>query len=129
MVSEGLIGDLLIRAGLIDTSALSRAREEQQKCGISLASALANLGLADERGITVAIAKSLQLESLSAELPDVSPDVSALLPADFCRKRQIVPLSLKGKALRLAVIDPMDYATTQDAEFRSGKRVTRRCGK
>jgi type IV pilus assembly protein PilB len=124
MVSEALIGDLLIRAGLIDTSALSRAREEQQKCGISLASALANLGLADERGITVAIAKSLQLESLSAELPDVSPDVSALLPPDFCRKRRIVPLSLKGKVLRLAVIDPMDYATTQDAEFRSGKRVT-----
>ncbi len=124
MVSEALIGDLLIRAGLIDTSALSRAREEQQKRVISLSSALANLGLADERGITVAIAKSLQLESLSAELPDVSPDVSALLPADFCRKRQIVPLSLKGKALRLAVINPMDYATTQDAEFRSGKRVT-----
>ena len=97
MVSEALIGDLLIRAGLIDTSALSRARDEQRKCGISLASALANLGLADERGITVAIAKSLQLESLSAELPDVSPDVSALLPADFCRKRQIVPLSLKEK--------------------------------
>ena len=124
MVSEALIGDLLIRAGLIDTSALSRARDEQRKCGISLASALANLGLADERGITVAIAKSLQLESLSAELPDVSPDVSALLPADFCRKRQIVPLSLKGKALRLALIDPMDYATTQDVEFRTGKRVT-----
>ena len=124
MVSEQLIGDLLIRAGLIDTSALSRAREEQQKCGISLALALANLGLADERGIAVAIAKSLQLESLSAELPEVPPDVSALLPADFCRKRQIVPLSLTGKVLRLAVIDPMDYATTQDAEFRSGKRVT-----
>ena len=124
MVSEALIGDLLIRAGLIDRSALSRARDEQQKCGISLASALANLGLADERGISVAIAKSLQLESLSAELPDVSPDVSALLPADFCRKRQIVPLGLKGKALRLALIDPMDYATTQDVEFRTGKRVT-----
>jgi len=72
----------------------------------------------------VAIAKSLQLESLSDELPDVSPDVSALLPADFCRKRQIVPLSLKGKALRLALIDPMDYTTTQDVEFRTGKRVT-----
>jgi type IV pilus assembly protein PilB len=80
--------------------------------------------VADERGIAVTIAKSLQLESLSAELPDVSPDVSALLPADFCRKRQIVPLSLKGKALRLALIDPMDYTTTQDVEFRTGKRVT-----
>lgn len=124
MVSEVLVADLLIRAGLIDASALSRAREEQQKSGISLASALANLGLADERGIAVAIAKSLQLECLSAELPDVSPDVSALLPSDFCRKRQIVPLSLKGKILRLALIDPMDYATTQDVEFRTGKRVT-----
>lgn len=118
------MGIFPVRTGLIDTSGLSRAREEQKKCGISIAPALANLGLADERGITVAIAKSLQLESLSAELPDVSPDVSALLPPDFCRKRQIVPLSLRGKALRLALIDPMDYATTQDVEFRTGKRVT-----
>lgn len=117
------MGDLLVRAGLIDAEGLSRAREAQEKDGISLSKALVGLGLGDEQGIVLAIAKSLKLEALGAELPDVSPDVAALLPADFCRKRMVVPLSLQGKVLRLALANPMDYSTTQDVEFRTSTRV------
>ena len=123
MLKEEAIGDLLVRAGFIDASGLSRARAAQEKEGISLGKALSTLGLADEQGMAAAIAKSLKLESLGAELPDVSPEVAALLPSDFCRKRLVVPLSLQGKTLRLALADPMDYSTTQDAEFRTGKRI------
>src|SRR5207245_347917 len=81
------------------------------------------MGLADENAIVDAIAKSMRLEGLGPELPEVAPDVAALLPSDFCRKRAVVPLSLQGKILRLGLSDPMDYSTIQDAEFRSGKRV------
>jgi type IV pilus assembly protein PilB len=123
-MKEAVIGDLLVRAGLLDSSGLSRAREAQEKDGISLGTALATLGLADEAGMTAAIAKSLQLESLGTELPEVSPEVAGLLPADFCRKREVVPLSVQGKTLRLALADPTDLSTIQDAEFRTGKRVT-----
>jgi type IV pilus assembly protein PilB len=123
MEKESMIGNLLVRAGLIDSSGLSRAKGAQEKDGISLSRALATLGLADEQSVREAIAKSLDLESLGAELPDISADAAAALPAEFCRKRVVVPLSLRGKTLRLALADPMDLATTQDAEFRSGKRV------
>jgi len=81
------------------------------------------LGLADEPRQVAAIAKSLHLESLSGELPDVAAEVAILLPADFCRKRLVAPLSLQGNTLRLALVDPIDYSTMQDAEFRTGKRV------
>src|ERR1700680_2691543 len=123
MEKESMIGNLLVRAGLIDSAGLSRAKEAQDKSGISLSKALATLGLAYEQSVTAAIAKSLHLESLGAELPDISEEVAAVLPADFCRKHVVVPLSLQGKTLRLALADPMDLATTQDAEFRTGKRV------
>src|SRR5437879_1538208 len=81
------------------------------------------MGLADENAIVDAIAKSMRLEGLGPELPEVAPDVAALLPSDFCRKRAVLPLSIQRKILRLGLIDPMDYSTIQDAEFRSGKRV------
>ena len=123
MVKEAALGDLLVRAGIIDAEGLARAREAQEKEGVSLSKALVTLGLADEQGVTGAIAKSLKLESLGAELPEIPAEVAALLPSDFCRKRMVVPLSLQGKILRLALADPMDYSTTQDAEFRTGKRV------
>jgi type IV pilus assembly protein PilB len=123
MPKKAAIGDLLVREGIIDSSGLSLAREAQEKYAISLSKALATLGLADEPRQVAAIAKSLHLESLSGELPDVAAEVAILLPADFCRKRLVAPLSLQGNTLRLALVDPIDYSTMQDAEFRTGKRV------
>jgi type IV pilus assembly protein PilB len=122
-MKEAAVGELLVRAGLIDSSGLARALELQENNGVSLGKALATLGLTDEESMTAAIAQSLQLELLGAELSEVSVDVIALLPADFCRKRMVAPLSLQGKTLRLAVAIPMDYSTRQDVEFRTGKQV------
>ncbi len=122
-VRETAIGDLLVRSGIIDAAGLTRAREAQEKNGISLSKALATLGLANEQGMVAAIATGMRLEELGPELPEVPPEVAGLLPSDFCRKRSVVPLSLQGKILRLVLADPMDYSTIQDAEFRSGKRV------
>lgn len=123
MVKEAAIGELLLRTGLIDAGGLAQARESQEKDGVSLCKALEKLGLADEPGMVAAIAKTLKLEALGAELPDISPEVAALLPADFCRKRLVMPLSSQKKALRLALADPTDYSTTQDVEFRTAQRV------
>jgi len=123
MPKKAAIGDLLVREGIIDSSGLSLAREAQEKYAISLSKALATLGLADEQRQVAAIAKSLHLESLIGELPEVAAEAAILLPADFCRKRLVAPLSLQGKTLRLALVDPMDYSTMQDVEFRTGKRV------
>jgi type IV pilus assembly protein PilB len=123
MSKDALIGDHLVRTGLIDSSGLSRGREAQQKQGISLGKALASLGLADEEAVSAAIAKTLHLQLLTGDKPDVRPEIAALLPGDFCNKRLVAPLGLEGHALRVAFVDPMDFATTQDVEFRTGKRV------
>jgi type IV pilus assembly protein PilB len=123
MSKDALIGDHLVRTGLIDSSGLSRGREAQQKQGISLGKALASLGLADEEAVSAAIAQTLHLELLTGDKPEVRPEIAALLPVDFCRKRLVAPLGFEGHALRVAFVDPMDFATTQDVEFRTGKRV------
>ncbi len=123
MWKESATGDLLVRTGIIGSSELSRAREAQEKEGMSLGKALASLGLADEEAVSGAIAQSLHLELLSGQNPAIHPEVTALLSGDFCRQRLVIPLSLEGKALRVAFVDPMDFATTQDVEFRTGKRV------
>jgi hypothetical protein len=87
MSNDVIIGELLVRAGLIDSPALAQARELQQKHGTSLANALATLGLANEGAVSAAIAESLHLELLRGDIPEILPEVVALLPGDFCRKR------------------------------------------
>src|SRR5438477_4870277 len=122
-MKETGIGDLLVRSGVVDAAGLARARRAQEKSGLPLTTTLATLGLANDQGILAAIATSMRLEALGPELPVVEADVAALLPSDFCRKRAVIPLRLQGRILRLGLVDPMDYSTIQDAEFRSGKRV------
>jgi type IV pilus assembly protein PilB len=123
MRNEVAIGNLLMSQGTVDAAGLSRARQLQEKEGTTLGKAIAILGLADEQQIAVALAKGLQLEALGSELPEVPGEVVCLLPAEFCRKRRVAPLSLQGKALRLALEDPLDYSMLQDAEFLTGKRI------
>jgi type II secretory ATPase GspE/PulE/Tfp pilus assembly ATPase PilB-like protein len=117
------IGDLLIRAAIIDSSGLDRALEVQAKNGGSLGKILADLGLTDENAVSGAIARELRLDCVGPNLPEVLAEIAGLLPVEFCRKRLVMPLSLKGKSLRLAMVDPLDYATVQDVKFRTGKEV------
>src|SRR3984893_5572719 len=123
VIKLGMVGELLIRSGVIDSSGLNRAQEIQSKTGVSLGKALADLGLASEDAVSAAIAQGLQLECLSAELPEIETAMGALLPAKFCHKHLVVPLSLKGNALRLGMADPLDYSAIQDVMFRTSKQV------
>ena len=122
-IKPGMVGELLIRSGVIDSAGLNLAQESQSKTGDSLGKALADLGLASEDTVSAAIAKGLQLELLSAEIPEIQIEIAALLPAKFCHKHLIVPLSVKGNSLRLAMADPLDYSSIQDVMFRTSKQV------
>lgn len=122
-VAQTRIGELLTQAGLIDAAALARASEVQKRSGGSLGKALASLGLADENAVSAAIAQRLNLEHLGPVLPEIDPGVLSLIPAPFCREHMVVPLGVEGNSLRLAIVDPLDYATIQDVEFLASKKV------
>lgn len=120
----GVTGDLLLKAGLVDSAGLARGLEIKERDQISLGKALADLGLADEESVAAAIARGLHLEYLGPEAPEAVPEATALLSTDFCRKRLIFPLGIQGNSLRLVLGDPLMYLTVQDVEFLTGKRVT-----
>jgi type IV pilus assembly protein PilB len=119
----GLVGDALIRVGVVDAEGLARAIELRKEQSVTLGRALAHLGLADEAAVAAATAAALRLEYLDGPLPDVDRAAAALLPAEVCRKQRVAPLGVSGSVLRLAVINPVDYPAVQDVEFRTGKKV------
>jgi type II secretory ATPase GspE/PulE/Tfp pilus assembly ATPase PilB-like protein len=123
MSKDAGLGDLLLRAGVVDATGLSRAQEVQNRESVSLGRALAMLSLADEGVTAAAIAEGLHLELLGPELPEVAADVSALLAGEFCHQRVVAPLSVEGRVLRLAMTDPLNLFTIQDVEFRTSKSV------
>ncbi len=122
MSARGFVGDLLIRKGVIDDEAFTRAVASQSKRQATIGKTLADLGLSDEATVARLVAEAMRLEFLEAQ-PVVPAAVAALLTSEFCRKRKAFPLSLDGNALRLAVCDPLDLTVLQDVEFRTGRKV------
>jgi type IV pilus assembly protein PilB len=122
MNTDGFLGDLLVKQGVIDAAGLARALKTRTQ-GTTLARALTDLGLASESVVARTVASALHLEYLEGELPDVLPKTAALLKPEFCRQRGIFPLSLAGAVLRLAVSDPMDDSVVQDVAFRTGRKT------
>jgi type IV pilus assembly protein PilB len=122
MSTHGFVGDLLIRTGVVDAAGITRASKTQATHGTTLGRKLAGLGLAEETVVAQTIATALRLEFLDEQVTP-APDVATLVPEDFCRKRNALPLTLEGKSLRVAVIDPMDYSVLEDMAFRSGRKT------
>src|SRR5437660_1292278 len=102
MTPFGFVGDLLLRKGVVETEGLTRAIEMRTTNKVTWGRALASLGLAEESVVAATIASALHLGYLEGEPPTVAADAAALLPAEFCRKRGIVPLSFDGHGLRVA---------------------------
>ena len=127
MSSHGFVGDLLIRKGLVDEAALARATESQTSQPSTLGRALARLGLADESDVAIATATALHLpffEYVEDQPPQIGEAVVALLPAEFCRKRGVLPLAVEGNVVKVAVTDPLDDSVIQDVKFRTGKKTS-----
>ena len=123
MNKHGLIGQALIRSGVIDEAGLGRALEEQSRQPGTLGRAIANLQLGDESTVGRAIASALNLQFFDGDGPSHDTLSAGALSVDFCRKRSIFPLGAERGRLTLAMTDPLDYPTIQDVEFRAGKKV------
>ena len=127
MSSSGFVGDLLIRKGLVDAAGLARAVAAQAAQPCTLGRALARLGLADESVVAIETASALHLAYLEYDdnqPPQVDDRTAATLPAEFCRKRGVLPLATEGNVLKVAVIDPLDDSALQDVKFRTGRKIT-----
>ena len=90
MRAHGFVGDLLIRAGVVDAAGLARALEVQSAQPSTLGRALAGLGLADESVVATTIAA-----------PSAPLVASSLVDADS-RERLIAALLQAGTAPELA---------------------------
>src|SRR6266850_2427256 len=98
MSTHGLVGDLLINAGVVNAAGLARALAAQSADRSTLGRALAGLGLAEESVVAATIASGLHLEYLEGEPPDVEDTVTTLLTEEFCRTHRSARDGASGPA-------------------------------
>ncbi|MBU8896284.1 general secretion pathway protein GspE [Corallococcus sp. H22C18031201] len=123
--SRNRIGDILVKARVIDELQLRSALASLDQWGGRLSRTIADLGLATEDVIIDAICQGLGMQRVS--LGNLTKDAGALARVDISLAEQkgVFPVSLKdnGKTLVLAMSDPSDLATLDQVAARARARI------
>jgi type IV pilus assembly protein PilB len=112
MSERSRLGDLLVGAGVLETSKLAAALEEQKRCDRPLGMTLVRMGFIEEETLIRHLSSQLKLPMARLQGKRISDEVLDLVPLDVADKHRCFPLLVKGvgseKRLYVAVEDPFD---------------------
>lgn len=118
------LGEIVMRAGIIDSLQLDAALGDQKKWGGRLGTTLIKLGFLTEADLVRALASQLDLPVASLDGKRIPKSVLALVPYDYADDHTCLPLFIKQEGgqdtLYLATDDPCNLDVLDDLAFRTG---------
>jgi type II secretory ATPase GspE/PulE/Tfp pilus assembly ATPase PilB-like protein len=116
-----VLGQLLLGDGAVSGEQLSNALREQRRTRERIGEILMRNG-ADPESVARALARQLRLPFAAAPLAP-QRDALALVDRPVALRLRVVPLSLRDKAVSVAMADPLDITAIDDLQFRTGRRI------
>ena len=117
------LGNFLVREGLITPEQLENALQEQKANGGMLGSNLVKMGYIEEAELMEFLSKQFGVPSTDPSKLDVDPDVIEMIPGNIVNKYRIVPISLEGQTLTIAMVDPSNIFIIDDIKFLTRKNI------
>lgn len=115
---------ILIRDNTIKKEDLDRALEEQKKSGGELSKVLVSLNMISEEGLTHLLSEGLGMPPIDIARLKIDPAVVKIIPRDIAVKYQIIPISLMGDNLTLAMADPLNIFVIDNVKALTGLNIT-----
>lgn len=108
-MTSGLLGELLLNEGLIDSDALKHGIEKQAQTGERLGAALVSLGLLSEKDLLRILSSQISVPYiLSHQYPETPPQMERRPSVKFLKQYRVVPVERKDGVLLVAAADPLD---------------------
>src|SRR5687768_14003124 len=118
------LGEMLLKARLINEQQLQKALEMQKADGGRLGKNLVDLGFIRDEQITQLLSQQFGVPAVNlAQFKEIDPSVIKLIPADVARKYQVMPLTRTGATLTIAMVDPTNVFAMDDIKFMTGYNV------
>ncbi len=114
------LGEILLRREVITAEQLAAAAADQHKNGGQFAAALVRLGFVSDEDITSFLHKEYRLPIIDPLSAEPSAEVLSLIPDTLARKHELLPISLTGSTLTLAMADPSNLAGLNECKFLTG---------
>jgi DNA-binding response OmpR family regulator len=117
------LGRILLSRRLVSPEDLDDALHRQRHDGSRLATLVADLGAAEAGALVDALGEQQGTETVDLSRAIFLLEHLRLVPEDIARQHHVLPLSLDGEVLTLAMADPHDRRVIDEVELVTGKRV------
>ena len=119
------LGEVLLRSGRLTEEQLAAALESQTKQGDHrlLGEILVERGLVTKVDVAAAVAESQGVPFVRDPARIADATVVEILPRDFVRQHQVLPLFLVREVMTIAAADPSNVYLFEDIERRTGFKV------
>lgn len=119
--SSDLIGDLLVREGLISQDQLKAALAEQRGNGYRLGYNIVAMGLVSETDLTRVLARKYRVKAVDLSRIDKIDDrmIKTVKP-EIAVRHLVLPLRRVGRTLTVAMANPQDLTAIDQLRFSTG---------
>ncbi|HET6336348.1 MAG TPA: ATPase, T2SS/T4P/T4SS family [Polyangiales bacterium] len=122
-MEERYVGEILVRQGALTPERLEQALSIVDERGSKLKDVLAGAHILEEAQYVEALARDLGLPVITKiSVDEIPAELIDLVPINFARQHELLPLSISGDVLRVAIANPLDLSPLDDLRALSGKR-------
>lgn len=117
------LGEALVSAGTVTRDQLEVAVKEQNRTGKRLGEVLVSLGFCKEEDVSQAVAGQSGVKMIDLERRKPDENAIRLIDKDFARANKLVPVSLTGDDLLVAMDNTFDVMLIDQLQGRTGKFI------
>ncbi len=113
----------LVKDGVVSKDQMKEANQLAASLGIRTEEALVKLGYVDPNEISSLQASKFGFETVNLNGLEIPPSVIEMVPESVARENVVIPISLDGDALTIAINDPMKFEVIDKLRFILNKDV------
>ncbi len=116
--------EILLRDRLISEKDLQKALEQQRVSGGELSHILVEMRLIDENTLTQVLSEGLGVPPINIARLKIDDEVLKILPKEIVQRYKVVPMSLMGDQLTLAMADPLNIFAMDNVKALTGYMIS-----
>jgi hypothetical protein len=117
------LGQHLIKSGAVTQAQLDEALEIQKDLGGKLGRILLKLGYLNEDELLKHLARQLEVEVVKLSRVKIPPALWRMISENTIRNKKVVPISLSGGTLTVAMANPQDLEVVEEIKFETDENV------
>jgi CheY-like chemotaxis protein len=117
------LAKLLVREGIVSLEQIKEAVESGKESGYDLGESLAALGYVNEQQLVEFLSREYGVPSMDIDGCETDRSVIGLIPRETAHEKFLVPISVEGADLTIAVSDPSNILMLDDLGFITGKNI------